>query len=544
MQRRAAGRHAETDVERLTATIQRLQAEVEGLRRSQRHRAVIEQAKGLLGGRLGCTPDEAFSHLSQISQRSNMKVAEVAAGLLGIAAPIPEPASGRPGGDGFVPERYVTPPRDSARLPGEAGPPVVSLLPEVATARYHLACAALSAAGNPSELAEAAWSEGLRHIGVTAVLLAVLEPDGAVRLVATHGLPKGLASAWQRVPGTLKVAFLSAVVNGRPLWIGRKEAAELGYELLGEGELRACIPLRDRERTFGVASIIWEEGKLPEPGTRAYVSAVAEACGRRLSQLLWDDCGAPVASPAAHWVEAVLETLPGSFALLAPVRDGSGEIVDFRFDRCSPAAIDASGRRADEFCGRRMLDVYPHVAGVGIFDGYVHALCSGEPFQLPPTPMSVLTAEGEGLTVVSMRAARFGDGLLVHWQFHDAERQLASRLERLQRVTGAGWAEWDLMRGRADWSTDAYRILQRDPSRGPIKLVSLPRYVATEDSAALTTAIQRLTGAQQPFDLTLRLHRGGTPSVIRLVADPVVAPSGRVVRVHAAIHLISGGGAS
>ncbi|WP_307831591.1 ANTAR domain-containing protein [Nucisporomicrobium flavum] len=495
----------------------------------------------MLAGRLGCTPDEAFSHLSQISQRSNMKVAEVAAGLLGIAAPIPEPASGPSDEDGFRPERYVTARRGTTPPRGEATPPLVSLLPEEITARYHLACAALSAAADPSELAEVAWSEGLRHIGVTAVLLAVLEPDGAVRLVGTHGLPKGLASAWQRVPGTLKVAFLSAVVSGRPLWIDRKGAAELGYELLGEGDLRACIPLRDRDRTFGVASIIWAEGELPEPGIRAYVSAVAEACGRRLSQLLQDGQGAPVASPAAHWVEAILETLPGSFALLAPVRDSAGEIVDFRFDRCSPAAVDAGGRRADEFCGRRLLDLYPHVTGTGVFDGYLHALRNGEPFQLPPTPMSVPTAQGEVLTVVSMRAARFGDGLLVNWQFHDAERRLTSHLERLQRAAEAGWAEWDLVQGQVTWSAEAYRILQRDPGRGPIKLGSLPRYVAPEDSATLTAAIQRLTGAQEPLDLTVRLNRGGTPSVIRLVADPVVANSGRVVAVHATIRLVSGG---
>jgi PAS domain-containing protein len=154
--------------------------------------------------------------------------------------------------------------------------------------------------------------------------------------------------------------------------------------------------------------------------------------------------------------------------------------------------------------------------------------------------MSVRTSDGERLVVMSMRAARFGDGLLVHWRHHDAERRLRSHLDRVQRVGDAGWMEWNLTSGQVTWSPAAYRILHRDPAHGAIKLASLPRYVAAEDAAALTAAIQRLTRSRQPLDCTVRLQRGGVPSVVRLVADPVVAGSGRVVAVHGAVHLISG----
>jgi AmiR/NasT family two-component response regulator len=41
-------------------------------------RAVIEQAKGVLMGRLGCTPEGAFSHLSRQSQHGNRKLHDVA----------------------------------------------------------------------------------------------------------------------------------------------------------------------------------------------------------------------------------------------------------------------------------------------------------------------------------------------------------------------------------------------------------------------------------------------------------------------------------
>ena len=62
--------------------VQRLEAEVAGLRRAMASRGVIEQAKGVLAERLGCSPEEAFTHLSTMSQRSNVRLADVAASLL------------------------------------------------------------------------------------------------------------------------------------------------------------------------------------------------------------------------------------------------------------------------------------------------------------------------------------------------------------------------------------------------------------------------------------------------------------------------------
>ncbi|MGW4697351.1 ANTAR domain-containing protein, partial [Kitasatospora cineracea] len=73
----------------LEATVDRLRTELEGLRTAMRTRAVIEQAKGVLVGRLGCTPEEAFEQLVSRSQAENRKLAQLAADLLANAAPPP-----------------------------------------------------------------------------------------------------------------------------------------------------------------------------------------------------------------------------------------------------------------------------------------------------------------------------------------------------------------------------------------------------------------------------------------------------------------------
>ncbi|GIM71905.1 hypothetical protein Aau02nite_48310 [Amorphoplanes auranticolor] len=520
---------------RLTAAVRRLQAEVDGLRRAQHSRAVIEQAKGLLAGRLGCSPEEAFTQLSWLSQQSNIKVTEVAAGLLGMAVPlaVQDPAP------------QMTPAADISRRfarrapaapdPATAALPSVTLLPEETTARYHLTCAAMGTVDDVHHLAETIWSEGLRHLGATAVLIGVLEPDGAVRLVSTHGLPRSVASAWQRVPSTLNVAFLKAVSNGRPLWITQEQAAAAGYELLGDGDLRACLPLNQQGRIFGVASIVWARDFHPDTTTRAYVSALAEACGRRVSQMLDGPGGQAVASPAAHWVEAVLESLPGSHALLSPVRDAAGQVEDWRFDLCSPEAMDASGRTADLICGRRLLDLYPHASSAGLFDGYLQVLRTGKPFTMEPTPLVLATERHQIPVIMSVRASRFGAGLLVHWRYHDAERRLLARLERVQRLGDAGWAEWNLITGEVEWSAETYAILNRDPAHGPVQFTALHRYVAPEDRDILTAAAERLRTDHEPIDLVMRLHRNGVRTPVRLVADPVVDGLGRLACVDAAV---------
>jgi len=44
--------------------------------------AVIEQAKGIIMAQNGCRPDEAFDLLRRASQRSNIKVRELAAQIV------------------------------------------------------------------------------------------------------------------------------------------------------------------------------------------------------------------------------------------------------------------------------------------------------------------------------------------------------------------------------------------------------------------------------------------------------------------------------
>src|SRR5262245_15202967 len=100
------------------ARVQRLEAEVAGLRRAMATRSPIEQAKGVLAERLQITPEEAFTHLSEVSQHTNVRLADVASSVL---AALPEPATAGPG-NGVADAAGEAPAGDPATAPDATTP--------------------------------------------------------------------------------------------------------------------------------------------------------------------------------------------------------------------------------------------------------------------------------------------------------------------------------------------------------------------------------------------------------------------------------------
>ncbi|WP_431918846.1 GAF and ANTAR domain-containing protein [Micromonospora wenchangensis] len=510
----------------LVAAVQRLQRERDALRRERRAHAVVEQATGLLIARLQCTPEEAFAHLRRISQHSNTRLVDVAAGLLGAVpppSPVPPPA---PAPEPFRPERYLRPCPPSPALEVTGPPPLTGQ----AAARYHLTRAAMEAATGSNGLAEA-LAEGVRHLGAGSALLGLLEPDGAVRLVGSYGLPRSVASLWQRAPGTVNMALLRAAVDGRPLWLTRDEAHRRGYDFIGGGAMRVCLPLRRGDRSFGVAAIGWETHRHLDDVERAYVVALTGAAGRRLSALSAGSTDAP----AVHWLEAVLDVLPGSVAFWCPVRGDDGSVVDFRLDRCSPDATDGADRGRDALTGRRLLDIHPSAADDGIVAGCARALRDGRPFRWGPGQVWRAGGTRPTQVLLSLRAVPFGDGLLTSWRYHDEQRRTLGRLARLARAGDSGWVEWDLVGGGAVWSSGAYQVLDRAPEDGPLSLGAVHRWVARSDEPRVRDALKGIVGWGEPVDVGFTVRRHGAAWQVRLIADPVLDREGRVIAVHGAV---------
>lgn len=71
--------------------IDQLAAELSGLREALRQRAIVEQATGLLAGRIGCGLSAAFDHLGAVARDTDMPIAEAAYLLLSQISPADYP---------------------------------------------------------------------------------------------------------------------------------------------------------------------------------------------------------------------------------------------------------------------------------------------------------------------------------------------------------------------------------------------------------------------------------------------------------------------
>ena len=520
------------------ARVQRLEAEVDGLRRAMRSRAVIEQAKGFLSAALNCGLDEAFGHLARLSQHENLRVAEVAARIIGSGLPggaeEPGPAEA-PQVDArlFDPLTYLhggpTGAADDEDPPGSVDLPV---LPAQTRVRLQTAAAAIQSAETLTELADRLLDEGTGWLGAEATMIWASEPDGALRLAACAGIAPQVASDWQRIPSRVKAPVRDAISADQPVWLdGRKQH---DYVIMRDGSAAASLPLRHGGRPFAGLVVLWDGPHTYRDTERRYLTGLAALAGRRFPKLARS---AGVDVPPGHWLQGVLDTLPVATFLLAPVRD-NGTIVDFVIDYASPQASEPEQQVPGDLVGRRLLDVRPQLANTGVFEAYRQVALGGGTWQRSAEPETILVDGTPEQRIISRSAVRLGEGLLVSWRVHDAEAQL-TRVGRMEEFGGLGYLEWDLLSDSVYWSPGTYRIFDRSPQRGPVTLDHLPEHVVAEDLPILESHLRSLLEQHHPVDMSVRLRVGGGERLVRAVIRPVPDENGDLVGLYGLVQDLS-----
>ncbi|MFI6518941.1 SpoIIE family protein phosphatase [Spirillospora sp. NPDC050679] len=544
------GGHPAGHAAALAATVERLHRELDAQRREQRARAVVEQAKGLLAERLGCGVETAYDRLLELAAEADVEPAVAAALLLGADVDAAAERASRPAAV-FDPAAYLTPAAvtDSdgggAAAGGAAsGPSPITdtgitdtgggLTAPLAAAR-HLAAAAFEAARSPDELALRLGEEALGWLGASAVLLTVLEPDGALRVAGAHALPAHVVSEWARIPPHCNVGLVRAVRSAAPLW----EADAALLALVGAAARlpgpHSCVPLSAGGRVIGAAEITWSPDAAPDDRTRRYVLSVLAACARRLRDL------APAAGAAAGapWLRALLDAVQAPGALMTPIRDGSGQVVDFQVDAVNADATDLAGQRPEDIVGVRLLERYPGLAVSGLFHEYVRVLETGVPLRRGPREYVGLSGGRLVPATLSVRACRVGGGVLASWRFQDDPADLAGQLAQAQRLGDLGWGRWDLVGGGVSWSDQLYTIFGRSRTAGPLPLERLADHVLPEDLPQAEQLMRTLLGRREPADLELRVRVGADVRHLRVMAEPVLDPLGAPVALHTVFQDVS-----
>lgn len=521
--------------EALAGVVARLRAELAGVRRAMRNRAVIEQAKGVLVERLGIAPDAAFDQLVRLSQQTNIKLVEVAAALVGATAPDPDDPATELIDDElrqYLDRIRTRPHRDPASRPagGEAAvrPPATEGL----QSQHQLLSSRITAAQRAEEIAEVVGEASTGWPRPRAVLLARAEPDGTLRVLgATEvGAPAGQAG------GPLEPAALAALSQHakaaaearRPLWAraGDRPGAD-GPDGPDGLVARFATPLVSGGRVTGALAIGWAGEVRLAPEVSRYLTALAAPIARRLGQLADGPAGDPLTT--------ALDVLPVPVAVLSPVRDGDGRVVDFRYDYTNgPASdqiVELGGQGAQ---GQTLLTVLPDTGSRLLLGEFARVVTDGTPCRLSDVHIGG-DSDGTGLSlVVQVTADRLDDRILVSWLTSTDADLLYDQLRQAERIARIGSFWWNLRTGDARWSPELYRLLGLDPEAPAVPLPDISDYIYPDDRYAVGEAIRGALLAGRAFTVEHRVA-DAPGRRLRMSGEPDFDTTGEVCAVRGTV---------
>ena len=508
-----------------------------------RTRAVIEQAKGVLMAQQGIDAEAAFDQLAAMSQHANIRLAELAAALVGRVAPVP----GEPTGTGTTPAPTspavpVSPSRPGSVPPAEPRPSAGTLPPprpaefEALQAQHQLLAARVSAARVYDELVEAvAAARGWPS--PSSVVMLLVEPDGALRLVSAVGLAAETRSQWTRIPPHVDLPLTEAVRTRVPVLLdGPEQSAR--FSLLrriqpSEGG-SASLPLVVDGRAVGVIGIAWSVPVELSELVRRYLVALADACARALSRI-----GRPGREPGPGqddhvWLEPFLDALLTPAAVLAPVT-ADGEVVDFVFEKINGLAREYAVERRVELAGGRLREVNAQLS-VLLLPALREVLGTGVARQFDDVYLGPRGAPHRTGLRVTARAARVWDRLVYTWRVSSDAEALHEQVLGAERIARTGSFWWDARTGEQRWSPQMLELFGR--SGPPAGAVSAAALVHPADRPAVLRALTGVLDGREAATIAFRLA-ADERRWLRLTAEPVPDGTGGLLAVRGTAQDIS-----
>ncbi|MFG1968489.1 SpoIIE family protein phosphatase [Nonomuraea fuscirosea] len=491
----------ERGLELLVATVERLRREAERARREADDRALIELATGVLVERLGCGPAQAAGQLATLAAKAGVSRLEVAADVLRAVA-----------GDRI----------------GAAG----AADPEAAV-RLRVAESAALGAPDTQTAAAGLLEHALAPLGATAVAVWATEPGGALILAGYAGFTDEEARRWRHVPPGVLTPAGRSLTERRMIWHPDSSLPAIGRPASAGG--RVTVPMTAAGRQLGVLEICWPHDLPPRPPRiERQIEALAELCAHTLDAPY--AAHAP-ATPAQTEIVDLADTLPDPALVLRAHPDAEGEPADFLVRHVNERITAGDGLLLEAYPlvpGARLLEACPPAAE-GLFARLEHVHATGEPFRAERMPFGLTTT---GVADVSI--TRHGDSLLLVWREHDEDARLAGLLEHAQRLGRIGGFEENALTGQITWNAQLYSLYGLAPGDPPIPLERLRDHAHPDDEVALGRFLRTVLHHRRFAATAFRLQRpDGVARHMRVVAEPVFGPDGRLMAVRGAYQDIS-----
>ena len=139
--------------------------------------------------------------------------------------------------------------------------------------------------------------------------------------------------------------------------------------------------------------------------------------------------------------QAAIRTMLDAVAIVSPVRDETGEIVDFRYDYANDAHCELVGRDREQLLGRRVGEVFPDWSRSERFEVYRQVMLTGTPFRTEDFHPEQAWGTEFARRVLDIVVARAGEQLVVSARDvtdrRRAEAQLRASEERFDAAVGS-----------------------------------------------------------------------------------------------------------
>jgi hypothetical protein len=518
---------SDDDMARLITVIDRQRRELDRLRALAVGESVVAMARGALIERLGLSSAEAASQLAELSAATGIPQAEMAAAVL----------SGSLNDSGVAPAGLA----DQLSPGGDRRP------------RTLLVEAAAELAADGAELVATLAGQLLVPLGAAAVMIWLLQADGALALLGEAGLSPGEASRWQHLPPQLDCLAQRVAHGADDLWWPGGRPAGDSVPVTGTpGGARAVLALRQRNgELLGVLETSWP-GPLAAftAEVRQRLSSLAPGLARVVgARLVHGDLAAAQPKPA---VFTLLDSLADAVLVVQAIRDDAGQLTDFSIKHVSPGFCDPAGRPGVDLTKLTLLEAYPaSIAGSGLFVRARQVLADGVA-QHVPGPLSESLASGLAAengsaeaSLADLRVARFFDGVIFTWHRDGSPGsgfRLAELLDHAQRLGRLGGWEENLVTGAVRWTASAFDLFGLVPRAGTeIPLADLHSYVMTADKPVVKRFRQSLAEQREALTATFRVVHPDDQRIrqIRVFAEPVVDAAGTVVALRGAFQDVS-----
>ncbi|MFI9591761.1 SpoIIE family protein phosphatase [Nonomuraea sp. NPDC052265] len=492
-----AGAEEAASLARLAATVERLRAELHEVRRAADDRALVELAKGILVERLRCAPAQAADQLATLAARTGRSQAELAADIVNRAAGDP------------IADLSLT---GAAELDGGPEPPAGHA---EAAVRLRTAESAALGATDVQAAAHAVLETALLPIGATAVAVWAAGPDTSLTLAGHAGFSAEEAGLWRQVPPGLITPATSTLIERRTLWHPAPGPASIGRHQLTGGRVTAVARLGGR--VLGVLEICWpDDPPRPTPRMERQIEALAGLCALTLNSP-----GPPVRAGAAlAELAALADSMPDPALVLLPHLDPQGHVADFR--------VHHANARSAVRAGGLLLEAYPFAAGE-LLGRIEHVHATGEPFRAADMRFTATCTAEVSIT-------RHGGSVLLVRRDHDQARLL----EHAQRLGRIGGFEENALTGEIMWNAQMFSLYGLPPDARPVPLERLRDHVHRDDEVAVGLFLRTVLHHRRPAATAFRLERpGGAARHLRVVAEPVFAPDGRLTALRGAYQDVS-----